>query len=330
MVPAPTVPRSPAPTVSFVVPVRNDAAGLARCLRSIAAASAGAATTEVVVVDNGSTDGSSDVARDAGAHVLVIPNSRVSALRNKGALATTGELLAFVDADHELGHDWVKAALQIMGDPAVSGTGSSYSSPPDPTWVQCAYDGLRDHRPGLRKVEWLGSGSLMVRRHVFQSVGGFDASLEACEDVDLCRRIRAAGGLLVSDQRLRSVHYGDPASLTGLFESELWRGRNNLQVSLRERPTMRSLPSVALPVIDLALFVGSSAAAITGRFALSGTLLALVAVPSFTRALVVRRRTGVPLTHAAAVALTYDAARALALLMRMRHRRTRPRPLSTA
>ena len=77
------------------------------------------------------------------------------------------------------------------------------------------------------------SGNLAVKRTAFQAIGGFDAALEACEDVDFCQRLRRAGWRLVGDERLESVHLGDPPTLAALFRAERWRGRDNLRVSLR-------------------------------------------------------------------------------------------------
>jgi GT2 family glycosyltransferase len=314
--------------LSFIIPVRNDAAGLARCLASIKAAAAGA-TTECIVIDNGSSDGSVDVATKAGCRVLTIPHERVGALRNKGAEVATGDVLAFVDADHELAPEWVAAALEVMRDPKVSAVGAPCRPPTPANWVQTSYDGLRDHRPGRHVVEWLGSGNMVVRADVFRRVGGFDATLEACEDVDLSRRIRESGGIIVSDGRLLSVHYGDPASLSALFRGELWRGRNNLQVSLRERPSLRSMPSIVIPVAQLGVLSGTLAALLLRRPELAALGVAAFALPSIARALRIRQRSSVLFSHAMAVASTYDTARALALVMRARHRRVAPGPALT-
>ena len=73
------------PLVSFVVPVRNDAARLETCLRSIVTNGHGSKRIEIIVVDNGSTDGSAAVARRFGAEVVTVEHGRVSALRNQGA-----------------------------------------------------------------------------------------------------------------------------------------------------------------------------------------------------------------------------------------------------
>jgi glycosyltransferase involved in cell wall biosynthesis len=67
------------PTVSFVIPVLNDATGLARCLGSIKSNDYPGERLEVIVVDNGSTDGSDDVAVRAGATVLRLPGLSVAA-----------------------------------------------------------------------------------------------------------------------------------------------------------------------------------------------------------------------------------------------------------
>lgn len=95
------------------------------------------------------------------------------------------------------------------------------------------YDRLRRHQGGVRDTGWLPSGNLVVRTEVFRQLGGFDTSLETCEDVDLCQRLVAGGGRLMETDRMHSTHFGDPATLRALFFGELWRGRDNLKVSLR-------------------------------------------------------------------------------------------------
>ncbi len=199
--------------MSFVIPVRDDAARLRRCLDTIRAADYPANLLEIVVVDNGSADGSPDVARAARAQVLVCPDVSVSELRNRGAAAASGDILAFVDADHEIVPDWVPQAVQTLHTPHAGAVGAAYQAPADGTWVQKTYDLLRRRHANVIEVDWLGSGNIAVWRRTFESVGGFDAALQTCEDVDLCRRIRAGGQNVLHDARLRSTHLGDPATL---------------------------------------------------------------------------------------------------------------------
>jgi hypothetical protein len=313
------------PTLSFIVPVRNDAPRLARCLATIPQGS----PYEVIVVDNGSTDGSPDVARAAGARVLRLTGGSVAELRNAGAAAAAGELLAFVDADHELGAGWPAAAEALFREePDIVAAGALYHAPPDGTWVQRMYDKFRRRPSGRRVTDWLPSGNLVVRRTAFEAVGGFDASLETCEDVDLCQRLSARGGRLVESDALMSVHQGDPTTLRALFAGELWRGRDNFRVTLRGPLTLRTLPSLLLPVAVL----GAGAAVILGiltwpfggwPLTAAGAVVLGLAVAARTWSLVGRvsrqERNGRTLVEAVLVGGVYDAARALALCARLPH-----------
>src|SRR5262245_34844832 len=142
-----------------------------------------------------------------------------------------------------------------MRDSTIAAAGSQYQAPKEGTWVQRRYDRLRNRQPGMSEVDWLPSGNLVIRRVVFEQIGGFDKELEACEDVDLCQRIVRGGGRLVSSDRLSSVHKGDPPTLRALFFGELWRGRDNLRVSLRSPLKIRSLPSLGFPIVHLLALV---------------------------------------------------------------------------
>jgi len=117
---------------SFVIPVRNDAIRLDRCLRSIQSAAGPAHALDVLVVDNGSTDNSAAVAMARGARVVRIENLRVSALRNRGATQTLGEIVAFVDADNEVGAGWLDAVAANFRTPQVGATGAQVPGPPLP------------------------------------------------------------------------------------------------------------------------------------------------------------------------------------------------------
>lgn len=319
------------PLLSFVIPVRNDAARLETCLASIRA-DAGLTPVEIIVADNGSTDASADVARANGATVLSLPSRPVSEVRNAAARSAQSDYLAFVDADHHLGSGWIAAALESLSDDRVSVAGAEYHAPRDGTWVQRAYDLFRDHEAlGPRVVDWLPSGNIVVRRTLFERVHGFDTALESCEDVDFCRRVREAGGRIVSQPALHSTHVGDPPTLKALFLAELWRGRDNLRVSLRERLTPRNAPSVLFPVLHLGalgLVVGGGAIwMLTGGSVwvmLVGlsTALALSSVRAIRMWDRSRRPTDRPALDPGRiwiVAVTYDIARALALVARAGH-----------
>ena len=313
------------PAISFIVPVRNDRDRLLRCLASIRRAAADE-SIELVVVDNGSTDGSDAAAERAGARVLRLPGRRVSELRNRAAAAATGHLLAFVDADHEIDPGWIAAARRTLGRPDVGGAGAPYESPADGTWVQRIYGGLRRHAAAPCEVDWLPSGNLVMRREAFEGIGGFDVTLEACEDVDLCCRIRAGGWRLVLDPRLKSIHHGDPATLGALFRGELWRGRDNLRVTLRGAASLRDLPSVAIPILDLLLLAAAVCGlATTSRAGSLVAVAALAVVGAFAglRAWLMTGRLGTAARlagiRAFAVAVVYDTARALALVARAPH-----------
>ncbi len=310
--------------VSFVIPVRDDAPRLQRSLASITRAIDAADTSaEVIVVDNESMDGSSDVARSAGASVIVSPG-RVSELRNLGAARAGGDILAFVDADHEIAPGWITSALAAFADAGVAAAGAPYSSPPGANWVQRRYDTLRSRSDRVEDVDWLGSGNLAIRRDVFVELQGFDTSLGTCEDVDLCNRVRAAGHRLVAAPGLASIHFGDPASLGALFFGELWRGRDNLRVTLRGPRTARHLRSLLVPLVDLACIVGAIAAAALREWTAAAAFLAAVVGFAFVRAVAMKRHGSdagvVALGQSIVVAAVYDAARALSLVVGGSHR----------
>ena len=309
--------------VSFVVPVRNDAERLGRCLRSIAANGYPGDAVEVVVADNGSTDDSAAVAREAGAALLSLPNLRLGALRNRAAAAARGTVLAFVDADHEIGPDWVAATVEVLADGAVAAVGAACRPPASSTWVQRLYDRLRQHAAQPRAVEWLGSGNMAVRRAAFEAVGGFDEALETCEDVDLCRKLRANGGRLVADGRLENTHYGDPRTLRHLFLGELWRGRDNIRVSLRKPRSWRTIASATIPAITLtaiaATVVGAIAASALGPSVVVDGILAIALIIAVRTARMLRGASPRDLPAAFAVAGAYEIGRALAIAARAGH-----------
>ena len=313
----------PEAQLTIVIPVRNDAARLRLCLATIAKNGAG---SHVVVADNGSTDDSADVAASAGATVLPLPRYRVGELRNIAAASTSSPLIGFVDADHLIDPDWVQTALNIFADQRIAAAGAPYSPDESANWVQRAYDRFRPILRGPEPAEWLGSGNLIIRREAFQRVGGFDASLQSCEDVDLCNRLRGAGFHILAEPKLRSVHLGDPATLRALFLGELWRGRDNIKVTLRGPVTRRALPSLAIPVIDLAALLVIAAGAWTGLRAAAAAFVVVAALAGVRAVKMTVGRAQLTAADVAAnviVATVYDLARALSLVTRATHRTRR-------
>ena len=315
------------PVVSFIIPVRNDAQRLRCCLNSIVSNHYPRELIEMIVIDNHSTDGSGRVARDCGAVVLHSPTGSVAELRNRGARTALGTILAFVDADHEIDPHWIETAVDVLSAPNVAATGAPYESEPTANWVQRQYDGLRDRPASRQDISWLGSGNLAVKRSAFQALGGFNADLTACEDVDLCNRLIAGGHRIIADPALRSIHFGDPRTLRALFFGELWRGRDNIRVTVRGPKTLRNLRSAVIPVYQLAALGAGIIALFMHWWWVAAMALAQALAPAALRAALILRRKLRPTIFGAAqafvVAIVFDAARALALVARASHQTRR-------
>jgi GT2 family glycosyltransferase len=247
----------------------------------------------------------------------------VADVRNNAAAQARGSILAFVDADHEIDRAWVRTAVDVLSADDIGATGAPCLTDPSPSWVQRQYDAMRSRPTAREEVQWLGSGNLAVKKSVFQEIGGFDASLTACEDVDLCNRLRQAGHRIVADPAMRNVHYGDPKTLKALFYGELWRGRDNVRVTFRGPKTFRELRSAVIPIVDLIAMVVGFAALLLGYPGIALVWWLVVGGLIALRALMILRRQSRPglasAAQAVAVAAVFDVAKAFALLARGSH-----------
>jgi hypothetical protein len=151
--------------------------------------------------------------------------------------------------------------------------------------------------------------------------------------------VRAAGFRLVSDARLDTIHHGDPETLTAVFRSELWRGRDNLKVSLKGPTTWRTLATALISVVDVVLagvaFAGAAASAAGWLPGIPITLasVALFVAGAAAKVVRARQRDAAPaagLVETLVVACVYDVARALALFTRAPHRGALRTPASSA
>jgi glycosyltransferase involved in cell wall biosynthesis len=183
------------PLFSVVVPTYNRRERLLRALRSVAAQRCD--TREIIVVDDGSTDGSAEAVEDLGiARVIRQPNSGPSAARTAGVSAAAGEYVAFLDSDdawfpwtlevyrrvidREGGPDWV-AGLGVVDD--CAGPGTTEEAPLQARSFQdyaeaAARDGLLPLPSGV-----------CIKRSVLLETGGFRSTMRVGEDLDLWFRI---------------------------------------------------------------------------------------------------------------------------------------------
>lgn len=198
--------------LSVVIPVRDGESTLPRQLEALARATPPAQGFEVVVVDNGSSDRTQEVARAYLGRLqlrVVDASARRGAnvARNQGVRAAVGEGLLFCDADDEVDVGWLVAMERALaaGHVLVAGL-IDYGRLNTPT-VRASRGA---ESAGVTTVlGFLPTGhlaNLAVVRHLFDSLGGFDEAFGGGDDVDFCWRAQLAGAELHED-RTAVVHY---------------------------------------------------------------------------------------------------------------------------
>jgi mycofactocin system glycosyltransferase len=285
---APTLPAPP--SLTSVVPVRNGACGLASLVTSLRAVG------EVIVVDDGSTDGSPETARSAGAHVLANGGAAGPAgARNTGLAASDSELVVFVDHDCVLVSGWLDHLLGLFEDPVLALTAPRVRSAPGSSDLaryerNCSPLDLGPHpsavAPG-RRLTFVPSAAIVARRTALMSIGGFDEEVELGEDVDLVWRLVAAGWTVRYAPESEILHR-PRATVLGLARQRFQYGRSAAILDRRHpgaaAPLQVATPTLAIwlaatvrgPAVGVACFVGSTFLAyVNARGRASKRLLAL-------------------------------------------------------
>ena len=236
--------------VSVVIPMYNEARHIGRTLLAAQEAARQAQLEcELIVVDNGSDDHGPRIANELGARVLIVPGVHIGALRNRGAAVASGEWLAFIDADMEMPADWLKSLLEMEGRQGDV-LGLDLDTPAQAPWFAQAWQ-RRSQRPGsrpLRRVQWLPSANLLMRRTWFEQVGGFDETLRTGEDKDFSLRLREAGAQLLLVTESLALHWGYEGSWREWMSKELWRQGSHWQLLRSHGPSLRLLRFPALSV----------------------------------------------------------------------------------
>jgi GT2 family glycosyltransferase len=212
--------------IAAVVPVKNKADVLAACIDSICAARRKHPSTTIILVDNGSTDGSVDILNRYSADATIIHSSArcVGGVRNDGAIADqSADAYAFLDCDCVVPEDFFADVVSTLEETEAAAVGCEVVSPADGHWSEIAWDGL--HRPGGDGPRhYINSACFCIRREWFDRIQGFDADKVSSEDVDICRRLAAEGGTMWQSEKLAVLHLGNPKTLAGLYRRIRWHG----------------------------------------------------------------------------------------------------------
>lgn len=216
--------------ISYIIPVLNGEKYISKCLDSIL--NEKLPEDEIIVVDNGSTDNTLKlIYQYKEVTILQYPQVTISTLRNRGAEHAKGDLLAFIDSDCILCFGWRTAVANVFMDEGVHAAGSSVVSSDNSTWVERALQSERFVTK--RKMNYINSGNFIIRKSIFEDVGGFDESLITDEDYDIGARINTKGYNIYNEPNIMVIHYGNAKTLGEHFRRKFWHSTSLLLTAFK-------------------------------------------------------------------------------------------------
>jgi GT2 family glycosyltransferase len=309
--------------ISIIIPALNEEKMIGRCLESLAHLEFPHDRFEIVVVDNGSSDGTVAIAKSFqdrfNLKILQKTGVRISGLRNLGAREARGAILAFLDADCLAPRDWLDRIVELTPSENAGVLGAHYLLPENSTWVGRIWHRYQEAEKS-GEVSHVPAGDLIMRHEDFLRLGGFDETIQTNEDYELCERVRAAGIAVRAFPQIGVIHLGTAQSLHAFFRKQAWHGTHVLKVFLRNVAGSHNVKAVLFAGYTLLCafgVVGTLIWSILGgsRWAPLLPTIALLLPPAALAARQVfssRKWTDFfPLT---ALYLTYGCARARALL----------------
>ncbi len=269
------------PLISVVICSFNGGKHIQKCLKSLAEQTYPKKLYEVIVVDDGSTDNTGQIAKEQGANVIRHEiNLGIPVARNAGFVAAKGEIIAYIDDDCVADSQWLEKLIQPFNDSSIIAAGGKilplkinrfaerymaavgYGNPAplefgqskNPIWrfwiyLKSMFRPIADIKEPT-EVQAVFTANVAYRTSALKGIGGFDTTLLSDEDIDASSRLRKAGGriMFIPDAIVRHCHH---ERLSKFIKQTYVRGENTLRYYSKEKkvPPLFPLPFLYVGLI---------------------------------------------------------------------------------
>jgi glycosyltransferase involved in cell wall biosynthesis len=249
---------------TVIIPVFNASHTIERCLSSLIRQSVKKEDYEIIVVDDGSKDGTSDIVKQFPVKYLWQTNRGPASARNKGAREARSEIILFTDADCVPQNNWIEEMVRYFDDQKVMAVKGAYKTSQKSLVARFAQIEFEERFEMLKKVEaidMVDTYSAAYRKSTFLSLGGFDPSFPVAnnEDTELSYKMSMAGYKMVFNPNAVVSHLNHPDSIKKYARNKFWRGYWRMVVYKRYPNKMLkdsyTPQTLKLQIVSLALFL---------------------------------------------------------------------------
>jgi len=214
---------------SVIIPAYNAEKTINDCLQALLSQSLPKAQYEIILVDDGSTDATADIANPYPIIYYRQENQGPAAARNTGAHQAKGNIILFTDADCVPDYYWIQEMVSpLLSDKGISGVKGAYKTHQKSLTAGFAQAEFEDRFALLKKstfIDMVDTYSAAFKKDVFLDAGGFDPSFPVAnnEDTELSYRLVSKGHLFVFNPNA-FVYHTHPDTLKKYLKIKFWRG----------------------------------------------------------------------------------------------------------
>ena len=214
---------------SLIIPAYNAGKSIGICLESALNQSLPKDCYEIIVVDDGSNDNTSEIVCNYPVRIVKQPNQGPAAARNRGAEISLGKILVFTDSDCELSFGFLESIIApIENNDGIVGVQGSYKTRQNNFMAQFGQVEIETRYQKMGKTEYIdfiGTYAAAYRKRIFEQFGGFDQGfrLASGEDTEFSYKLHEAGYKMIFEPHA-VVYHQHPTFLTNYLKTKFYRG----------------------------------------------------------------------------------------------------------